>query len=263
MSFTNGFAVRFFVFGAAAMQFIAPVFSSINEKSQSGGSDIQITPAPYTFVVWGAITLLTFAYGIYQLLPERENAELHRKLSFSLIAVYLLFSAWLFAAEREWLIVTLIIFVSMFAFLVKVFAEVLREKQYLTATEKLVLKTQLAIYTGWTTVAIFANLGSVLKFYGLSDSGTFGIFWQTCILLAALSNCLFWIRRFRADVFYVGTILWAFAGISAALFNQESVLVLQIVTCLAFLAVILWAIYNSANPNDNHLNLKQRLIRGN
>jgi hypothetical protein len=174
---------------------------------------------------------------VHQALKNRQNLALHNQIALALIVVYVLF-----AASRDWLILTVLIFIVMFVFLVQTFQRILNQQAILTSFEKIFLLGQIAIYTGWSTVALFANTASAIKFYGVTDVGQTGTIWQSLILIAALALSTYWIRRFKANWAYVGTILGALAGILVNLWRFDDFLVLKIIAAVAILWVIIWAI---------------------
>jgi len=211
------------VLAAAITQFLSPgIITALGFTVSAEMSDPQITPAGYAFVIWGVITALSLAYGIYQFLPHRKNRELHHELSRSLALVYSLFSIWLLAAVSQWLITTVVIFVAMFLVLALVFEKLLSDRNRLTTAEKIILLGQVAIYTGWTTVAIFANTASAIKFYGVSDTGTIGLVWQGLILVLALANSKYWLRKFQFSIPYGLTLLWALTGVFFGLIQYDN-----------------------------------------
>lgn len=210
--------------------------SSRNAGNSQGG-DPQLTPAGYTFIVWGVITFLSFGFGVYQSLPSRQNQQLHKAVSHKLAMVYLLFVLWLFAAALQWLAVTVFIFLIMFFLLTCVFEKVLEKKNRLNLPEKIMLFGQLAIYTGWTTVAIFANTASAIKFYGVSDQGTAGVIWQAVILTLALVNSKYWLNKFNRDLVFGATIIWALVGIFFGLLQYDDTMVLRLITIFGIILV--------------------------
>lgn len=233
---------QFFVLFFSITQFLSPLFSSFNGERTSENTNPQITPAGYAFAVWGVITLLAFLYGIYQVLPNRKNKILHQSIAKNLVIIYILFSVWLYAAAQNWLIITVFIFVTMFYFLVIVFDEVLKNKDIITKTEKVLLLGQIAIYTGWTTVAIFANTASAIKFYGTSDLGIVGTFWQSIILVGALFNSLYFIYKFQRNIVYLCTILWAFTGVFIGLLANKNVSILVVFAISAIITVFIFGL---------------------
>ena len=234
-------------------QFISPVLTSF--KGDANESNVQFTPAGYTFSIWGVITLLAFAYGIYQSLPKKENKELHIKIAPRLIIIYILFSIWLFTAQNNWLLVTVIVFILMFWQLGKVFESILANKNHLTKTEIIILEGQIGLYFGWSSIAIFANTGATLKFYGVSDLGTFGLIWQSLLLTGGLINTIFILSKTKGNYFYGGTIIWAFMGIFFGLRNEPNTIILQIVAITA-LCIFSFAFYKLNKSGINALNYK-------
>jgi hypothetical protein len=225
----------------AILQQISPYFSNFDNNNGSKiANDPIITPAGYAFVIWGVITLLASAYGIYQQLPNRKNAALHQRLAGRLVIIYIFFAVWLFAASNNWLAVTVIIFITMFYFLQHVFIEILKNKKTLTQTENILLLGQIAIYTGWTTVAIFANIASMIKFYGVTDLGIIGNTWQTAILIFALCNSLYFILKSGRNTIYICTILWAFIAVFIGIIENQNTLILATTTISAIITVTIF-----------------------
>jgi hypothetical protein len=230
-------------------QLLSPALSSLDDSSQSSNTSPAITPAGYTFAVWGVITLLSFGYGIYQILPNRKNSGLHNLVNPKLIALYVLFTLWLLAAEKDWLIITVCIFVAMFFLAFFSFQQIIQPSNQLTTYDKVLLEAQVGIYLGWCTVAIFANTGSALKFYGLPDVGTTGIVWQTILLIAALTNGIYGLYKTKSNYFFAGTIVWAFVGIFFGLINKPDTLILQIVVLGAIVTFLIVLLKFSRRPN--------------
>jgi hypothetical protein len=215
-------------------QIISPAFSSFENGTDAENTDPQFTPAGYTFAIWGVITFLALCYGIYQILPNRRNEALHQQINSKLIFLYLLFSAWLFAYTKDWIIFTVIIFLGMFYLAYSVFQQIIPHRNQLTKYEKFFLEAQVGLYLGWSSFAIFANTGAALKFYGISDLGTSGIIWQSMLLVGALINTIYMLYKTKANYFYGGTIIWAFVGVFFGLRGESNTVFLQILTISAF-----------------------------
>lgn len=221
------------------LQFVSPGISVlVNGQSNFNNDDPMITPAGYAFIVWGLITFLGLGYGIYQFTSKSPNQALFADIGFNLCVVYTLFAVWLIAAGRDWLILTVIIFVVMFYFLTLVFGKVLQNYSQLTLIEKGLLYGQIAVYVGWATIAIFANTASAIKFYGVSDLGQTGMIWQALILLSALANAIFWLNKFDGSVPYALTIIWALVGVYMGLLRFEDTAALKIISLSAVVIVI-------------------------
>jgi hypothetical protein len=221
------------------LQFISPGISIlVNVQSSFQNNDPMITPAGYAFIVWGLITFLGLGYGIYQYASNSPNQAFLADIGFQLCIIYTLFAVWLVVAGRNWLVLTVIIFVAMFYFLTIVFGKILQNYNQLTIIEKGLLYVQIAVYTGWATIAIFANTASAIKFYGVSDLGQTGMIWQALILLGALANSVFWLNKFEGSVPYALTIVWALVGVYVGLLRFDDTTNLKIISLSAVIFVI-------------------------
>lgn len=237
---TKELIVRLIVFALSITQILSPVFSSFNDNQRKNNFDPPITPAGYTFAVWGIITLLGLCYGIYQLLPNRPAADLHQKVAKILCMVYILFSVWLFAASKEWLWTTVIIFASMFCLLFMLFQHIQENRQQLTLADKILLEGQVGIYLGWTTIAIFANTASALAYYNILTMNTMGVVIQSVLLILALLNGIYGISKTNGNYFLSVTILWAFLGVFFGLRQYSNTAILQIIVTVAILIFVFY-----------------------
>jgi translocator protein len=234
---------------ASIIQIISPAFSSFEKGGDPNNTDPQFTPAGYTFGIWGVITFLAVCYGVYQLLPNRKNAALHQQLAPKLIALYLLFAFWILAYTQDWLIVTVITFLGMFFFAYFTFQEILQSKNLLTIYDKIFLEAQIGFYLGWPSIAVFANTGAALKYYGLSDLGTTGIVWQTVLLVAALANATYILYKVKANYFFAATIVWAFVGIFFGLRGEKADTTFLQIVSISALVIFLLAVYKFRTSN--------------
>jgi hypothetical protein len=230
--------LRITVFILSITQVLTPLFSSFNNNQTKKTFYPPITPAGYTFAIWGIITLLGFCYGLYQLLPNRPSADLHQKVAPILCMVYIFFSIWLFAAGKDWLWTTVIIFLIMFGLLYMLFQLILKNSQDFTLADKILLEGQIGIYLGWTTVAIFANIASALAYYNILTMNTFGIVIQLVLLILALANGIYGSGKTYGNYFLSAAVLWAFIGVFFGLRQNTNTTFLQIVVISAILIFI-------------------------
>jgi hypothetical protein len=193
-------------------------------------------------VVWGVITTLALVYGVYQLRRSNKNEWLHGKVAPRLILLYTLFTIWLWAAEEKWLMITVIVFIVMYFILRSVMMEMVANRHTLTVADKVLLLTQIGIYTGWTTVAVFANTASAIKFYGISDAGSIGTVWQSLLLISAAANIAWGINSFKGELSFVATTLWAIVGIYVGLLDEVGAEVLKSVTLVLGALIIIYMV---------------------
>jgi hypothetical protein len=179
----------------------------------SSGPEPLTTPAGYTFIIWAPITLGSLAFAVYQALPTQSNRGFYPAIRRPAMLVFAGFTLWILAAVNDWLWVTVAIFVAMFFLLWRILLPILAEKTVWTTAERWVVALPFSLYTGWATVAIFANTAAALTFSGWPVTGMFGLTWQVAILIAATVNAVIGLRRTGGDLPYLGVILWALGGI--------------------------------------------------
>jgi len=231
--------------GVLTTAVLQPVIASTSFGSSSKlmdqASDPIITPAGYAFTIWGAITIGSLIYAFYQLRPQKKTSKLYEDIAPYSVVVFAGFSAWLYAASHNWLLVTIGIFLLMGFCLFKIYSEILqtRSKTKFTWVEQIGTYGTFSLYTGWTTVAIFANIASAVKFSGFSDVGTSGIFWQVVVLLLATAASMLAIRYFKASVLYTLTILWALIAVLVGTLQHKTVAgILPLIISAAILSII-------------------------
>ncbi len=112
-------AMLFFAVG----QFVSPVFSALfggSFTSANRAGEPPLTPAGYTFSIWGLIEVVSVGLAIFLALRrKRSDADVIDRLARPLLVVFIGFSAWILAAELEPIWSTLVIIVVMLAALLR------------------------------------------------------------------------------------------------------------------------------------------------
>ena len=122
-----------------------------------------IVPAGGAFVIWGVIYAGAIAYAIYQALPRNKENALLRRVGFYTASAYIGTTAWVLAAQvgLSWL--TVICFVWILMSLLGAFFYFFSRQDTFNTLEKWLVVLPLSIYTGWTTVALIANVATALS----------------------------------------------------------------------------------------------------
>jgi hypothetical protein len=199
----------------------------------SGGSnfnELLITPAGYTFAIWGLIILLCLAHSAQHLFVDKKHFS--KKFYLSLSAVYILFTVWLLAAERELILSTVIINFAMFFLLQPVFKEVQQKSYQETKLGKLFLEGGVGVYVGWLTIASVANLGVLFASLGMDNYSQFGQVVQALLVLLASVSAGYMLSKFKFSKVLFATYWWAFVGILVGLLGREGTSNLIVVTIL-------------------------------
>lgn len=144
----------------------------------------------------------------------------------------------------------------MYLLLCKVLLKCNEHEKELNLADKILLQIQIGIYAGWTAVAIFANIASAVKFYGVTDAGNVGNTWQGLLLLFATVNIIWGIRLFKGNAAFILTSIWAVVGIYVGLNDEREPELLKTLTITFGAIVITYAIiyrFKQARNNKREL----------
>ncbi|GAA3690485.1 hypothetical protein GCM10022204_01740 [Microlunatus aurantiacus] len=208
-------AMLFFAFG----QFVSPVFSALlggSFTSANRAGEPPLTPAGYTFSIWGLIEVVSVGLAIFLALRrKRSDADLIDRLAKPLLVVFIGFSAWILAAELEPVWSTLVIIVIMLAALVRAMRIALAERSRIAAWPPLgrgLLWWTLGLYTGWLSVATWLNLTTAFAGSGAPITGTIGIAAQVATLAGALGTVLIILAWTGGLLSYAAAVCWGLVG---------------------------------------------------
>jgi hypothetical protein len=218
------YKIIFFIL--AVSQIVSTFFTSF-----SGGSnfnELLITPAGYTFTIWGVITVFSSIYALLHLFSARTFS---RPVYLWLSSVYVCFTLWLMAAEREMLLATVLIFLWMCFALLKAFPRLL-EEGFANVTDKIFLQGGVGMYLGWSSVAVLANIGVYAFSFGIQSNSQVGIYLQILLVILATLSAGYALYKTKRNAVVFGTHWWAFVGILAGLFSRENTALLIACTLL-------------------------------
>lgn len=174
-----------------------------------------LTPAEFSFSIWGIIYLLLFAFVIYQLGIFSKNRlenekEMLCKARVVTILTSLLNAAWVIAWIFDYMALAVMLILGILVTL-RIFTGQL-SREYLSGRERLLIRLPFSIYFGWITLASVLNIiilmSSVqVNAFGLTESIRFVIL----IVMITLIG-IYWIMR-NHDFVYGLTLIWGFVGI--------------------------------------------------
>jgi hypothetical protein len=174
---------------------------------------ILFVPAGYVFAIWGLIYLLLLAYTVYQALPaQRDNPRLKR------VAPWVLLGAaanitWIFTWHYNLFTLTLPVMLVLLLSLVFTYLGLRRGSEKVTAGERYLVRLPFSVYLGWISVATIANASQLLFFLGWDGLGIAPAAWAVVMLAAALVVGAL-MAIYRADLAYLGVLVWAVIGIA-------------------------------------------------
>lgn len=213
-------------------------------------------PAGYTFIIWGLIYVLLFAYTIYQLGIFRKNSNQNNTELLDTIGIIFSISSianaiWIFAWHYNVIWLSLILIIIMLVSLIAINREI--KKKHLSFKEKLLVRLPFSIYFGWLTVATIANVTTFLVSINWNGFGISESIWTVIILAVGFLIATAAITRNR-DIAYGLVVIWAYTGIlvkhsSKTGFAGAYPAVIAVVSvCIAFLVIV--EIYTLFKPRD-------------
>jgi hypothetical protein len=228
------------LFLAAISQIASTFFTNF-----SGGSrfnELLITPAGYTFSIWGVIITLSSIYAAWHLFVDTHT--LRAKVYVALSLVYVCYTAWLIAAERELFALTVLIVVAMYGLLASVMGDVYKERKR-NAWNKVFLWGGAGMYLGWVSIATVLNIGIYIFSLGYENVSTTGMYLQMGLVILTTISAGFALVVSRYNLVTFGTHWWAFVGLLIGLWGRENTSALIVVTlvCVVTLNAFFFSMY--------------------
>ncbi|MCB1023723.1 MAG: hypothetical protein KDB79_05005 [Acidobacteria bacterium] len=192
-----------------------------------------LTPAGYTFSIWGLIYTGIFLFAIYQVLrPESIQLDPVRNLFILSCAANIL---WIFVWHNQFLglsVVAILLLLTSLALINR------SASQLSDSKDTIFVKIPFSIYFGWVSVASIVNI----LVYVASLGYNFSFNTSTAIavaLISAVTIIAFIIREKLNIPFFALTIAWAFAGIGV---KQSGKTVVVFACAFATMAMIFSAL---------------------
>jgi hypothetical protein len=178
-----------------------------------------ITPAGYTFAIWGLIELVSLGLALWLVwFRRRADAQAVRvvdALTRPLLVLFAGFTVWLVASVVEPVWATLAVFLVMGLALVAGLRVGVRARGEIRTWSRLggaLVWSTLGLYAGWSTVAIWLNLTTALAFSGAPVTGTVGVLGQLAVLAGATATAVLVLRRTEGLLPYAAAVVWALVG---------------------------------------------------
>jgi benzodiazapine receptor len=212
----------------------------LNGKTSGEISDLYptlITPAGFTFSIWGIIYTLLLVFTIYQMLPRnREQPFLHQiGVLFALSGM--LNIVWLFLWHYELITYSVVLMFTLLSALVAIYIRLDIGKSEASLWEKVCVHLPFSVYLGWITVASIANVAAALTAVGWDGGGIGQVTWAVLVIVVALLITLTTIAT-RKDVAYSLVIVWALVGIMSKQIENQTVVLTAEVSIVVILITI-------------------------
>jgi hypothetical protein len=179
------------------------------------GGDPPTTPAGYAFSIWGPIFAGSIAYALRQALPRQAARPLFRRMGWHTALAFLATAAWpLVAQRREWVWATVAIFLVI-AWGLGAAVRAMGRDASLAGIDRWLVRAPLSLFLGWSSIAVFANVGLALRWSGITRPG--GETVVALALLVAATAVAAWVTlRTRGNAWFAGAVAWGTAAIAMA-----------------------------------------------
>jgi benzodiazapine receptor len=242
-AFLQGINVVAFIV-TVAVNILAGSTTFLGGKMSGDISDLYptlITPAGYTFSIWGLIYTLLLIFSVYQALPRNRERPFLREISF-LFALSGAFNiVWLFLWHYEMISVSVVLMFALLATLIAIYQRLGIGKADVALREKMFVHLPFSVYLGWITVATITNVAVALTAVGWDGGGIAPMTWAILVLVVALIVTLAVIAT-RKDAAYSLVLVWALVGIMSKQSENQTV----VLTAEVSIAIILIAIATTA-----------------
>jgi len=200
-----------------------------------------ITPAGFTFIIWGVIYILLGVFVFYQALPSQREEEYHKQIGWLFVFISITNICWIFLWNYGLLTLSLPVIVLLLIGLILIYTRLGIGKTQVPLKERIAIHTPFSVYLGWITIATIANVAVV----GVSTNWDgFGInpeTWAIIIMIIALLLTLIVIAT-RKDIAYGLVIVWALFGIISKQTNPNIVTTAEASAIVILIALVAVAI---------------------
>lgn len=195
-------ALAAILLGVAVLQSMAPgIFGFSVPQDQSALA----IPKNAAIFAWSIISIYSIVMATYLLL-RRVN---YGAIIFPLIATYVAAILILISDAQGWWWISFVLTGAMLAPLWRTFYILTKHRVQVTLLGQVLVTTPVAIYAGWTTVAMISRLADAMWNSGIPHTGTLATAWQSILVIIAVLAAGFGIEASRAHPAFAAAVVWA------------------------------------------------------
>jgi len=176
------------------------------------------TPPGYVFSIWGVIYTLAIVFMIYQARPSQHKQDYLTKIGFLYLVSAVANVLWLFIFQYSYglpqlFIVSLLPMTALLLCLLAIYQRLGIGKREVSRNQKLAVHLSISVYLGWISLAIIANIASVLNVMIPGIPMPTQALWTALAVIVALiiTVVMIWTRR---DFAFGLVVIWASIGIA-------------------------------------------------
>lgn len=183
---------------------------------QGGEQFSPIVPPGPMFSIWGLIITASIFWAILQARPSTFDSPVRDRLVAPNSLLYVGFFLWLTAAAfGQQSPLTLVVFVLIVGANLVAWARISRGRDEIAGwkpVDRVTLYASQGLYAGWTSMAFFVNVATVLQGTGAPNDGAWGTTWQILVIAAAAGVAVLFLFVSRGSIWYAATAGYALVG---------------------------------------------------
>jgi translocator protein len=219
-----------------------------NTADVSAAYPTPVTPAGFTFSIWGIIYVLLLGFIVYQLLPRHREDSFNQRVSYLFILSSAFNISWLFLWQYNYIVLSVPLIFGLLITLAATYIRLNIGRSSASRNERIFVHLPFSVYLGWITIASIADVSSALV--SLKWSGLAPVYWGVLVIVVALVIALA-VLTTRRDIAYGLVLIWALSGIAANQSTHPIVVDTAEASILVIAAMTLIVVF-----------LKSRIIKG-
>eukprot|EP01122_Echinamoeba_exundans_P013960 TRINITY_DN6212_c0_g1_i1.p1 TRINITY_DN6212_c0_g1~~TRINITY_DN6212_c0_g1_i1.p1 ORF type:complete len:319 (-),score=53.77 TRINITY_DN6212_c0_g1_i1:987-1943(-) len=174
------------------------------------------TPAPWTFLIWGALFVGLGVFTAYQAMPMNKHHPLFvNQVGYQFAAFNLLGCVWLFVFQQMWISLSVLVIGGMLGVSWSIYSRIIDEfdkkKESLSKLDWSLVQIPFSALTSWTTIAFTANLFVWMQYMNWESGAWSSTLTNTAIVANAVVAL---VALLVPDPVYPLVTMWSMAGIS-------------------------------------------------
>ncbi len=217
------------------------LIGGVNTATISDSNPTLITPAGFTFAIWGVIYILLGVFVVYQALPSQKEKEYHKQIGWLFILISITNIGWIFLWQYNLVTLSLPVIVLFLIGLILIYTRLGIGKTQVSLKEKLAVHMPFSVYLGWITIATIANAAVAGVSVNWNGFGINPETWAILIIIIALLLTLI-VTATRKDIAYDLVIVWALVGIISKQTNTNIITTAEASAIIILIAIAAIAI---------------------
>lgn len=212
------------------------------------------TPAGYAFSIWGLIYLALLGFVYYSIIGRKQahTALILSRIGWWFVLSCLANSCWVIAWLNDYIGMSVIIMLIVLISLIAIIARTRMELDAHPLKEYLFIYWPFAMYAGWITVALIANISAYLTKIDWDGWGISGASWAiVMIVVAGLVNIIMVMIRNLREFAAVG--IWALFAISVSNNQQQDRESIEYACYIVILVLLAIIIYNGSRSRKRSI----------